>query len=330
MKLISLRTVWLIAGALIIMCIAASGIPREANAAGKVTLRVLTYNVNDLPWPLGKKRKKPLKHIGHDLARRLKEGTAPDIVLLQEAFTKNSKKLVKYAGYPYVAKGPGRRKDEGSAKQANGKITLKNESRGTKSKAYVGSGLYVLSRYPIVDKKYELFGHYCTGGDCMANKAIILVRVQLPGMKAPIDIVTSHMDANSKKKSTPKRRLRAHRKQTLIIKGFLDRFNGTRTAIFAGDLNVKNDARYDNFVSTLGVINAGRLCIETPAGCRTGRNATAKSLWRSTNDQHFIIEGKDFRVVPVFMERNYDEMFGGKNLSDHLGFEAVYEVTVKR
>ena len=330
MKLVSPRTVWLVASALIIMCIAATGTPREAAAAGKITLRVLTYNVNDLPWPLGKKRKKAMKHIGRDLARRLKEGTAPDIVLLQEAFTKKSKKLVKYAGYPYVAKGPGRRKDEGSAGQANGKITLKNESRGTKSKAYVGSGLYVLSRYPIVDKKYELFGHYCTGGDCMANKAIILVRVQLPGMKTPLDIITSHMDANSRKKSTPKRRLRAHRKQTNIIKGFLDRYNGARTAIFAGDLNVKNDARYENFVSTLGVVSAGKMCVETPSRCTTGRNATVNSLWRSTNDQHFLIEGNDFRIVPVFMERNYDELLRGKNLSDHFGFEVVYEVTAKR
>lgn len=316
--------------ALIIASTALTGMSRQSEAAGKVTLRVLSYNVNDLPWPLGKKRKKPMKHIGHDLARRLKEGTAPDIVLLQEAFTKNSKKLVKRAGYPYVAKGPGRRKDNGSAKQADGKITLKNESRGTRSRAYVGSGLYVLSRYPIVDTKYELFGHYCTGGDCMANKAIILVRVQLPGMKTPIDIVTSHMDANSRKKSTAKGRLRAHRKQTAIIKGFLGQYNGTRTAIFAGDLNVKNDARYANFVKTLGVVNAGRLCVETPTRCKVGRNATPKSLWRSTNDQHFIIEGSDFRVFPIYMERNYDEKFRGKQLSDHLGFEAVYEVQARR
>lgn len=299
-------------------------------AAETVTVRVLSYNINDLPWPLRKKAKKQMKYIGNDLARRQNEGTAPDIVLLQEAFTDRTKKLIKNANYPYVAKGPGRRKDQGSAKQEGGKIRMKAEHRGTDSRAYVGSGLYVLSRYPIVDKKYELFGHYCTGDDCLANKAIMLVRVELPGMKTPLDIITSHMDANSRKKGTPKSRLKAHRKQTLIIKGFLDRYNGIRSAIFAGDLNVKNDARYANFVQTLSVVNAGKFCIETPSRCERGANATSENLWRSTNDQHFIIEGSDYRIVPVFMERNYDQPFGGKTLSDHLGFEAVYEVTPKR
>ncbi len=319
----------LIACACISLC-AVLGAPMPDAAAKTLTLRVLSYNVNDLPWPLRKKAKKQMKYIGNDLARRHQEGTAPDIVLLQEAFTDRSKKLIKNANYPYVVKGPGRRKDQGSVAQRNGKIRLKAENRGTKSKAYVGSGLYVLSRYPIVDTKYELFGHYCTGGDCMANKAIILVRVQLPGMKTPIDIITSHMDANSKAKGSPKKRLRAHRKQTLIIKGFLDRFNGRRSAIFAGDLNVKNDDRYANFVETLALVNAGQLCIETPARCETGANATPQSLWRSTNDQHFLIEGNDYRIQPVFMERNYDQLFAGKHLSDHLGFEAVYKVTPKR
>jgi endonuclease/exonuclease/phosphatase family metal-dependent hydrolase len=321
---------WLLTGACIMLIAAMAGGATDASAAAKVTLRVLSYNVNDLPWPLRKKAKKPMKYIGNDLGRRLQEGTAPDIVLLQEAFTDNSKLLVKNANYPYSAKGPGRRKDRGSAQQANGKIKLRVENRGTDSKAYVGSGLYVLSRYPIVDIKYELFGHYCTGADCMANKAILLVRVQLPGMKTPLDIVTSHMDANSKKKGSKKKRLRAHRKQTLIVKGFLDRFNGARAAIFAGDLNIKNDARYANFVETLAVVNAGQLCVETPARCETGKNATPETLWRSTNDQHFIIKGDDFRIVPVFMERNYDEPFAGKGLSDHLGFAAVYEITIKR
>ncbi len=301
-----------------------------ASASGEtVTLRVLSYNVNDLPWPVGKKRKKQLKYIGNELAQRRLDGTAPDVVVLQEAFTDRSKKLIEKAGYPYVIKGPGRRKDKGSTEQAGGKIRMKAENRGTTSKAYVGSGLYVLSRYPIIDTKYELFGHYCTGGDCMANKAIILVRVQLPGMAAPLDIITSHMDANSKSKGSPKKRLKAHKKQTRIIKGFLDRYNGSRSAIFAGDLNVKNDARYANFVQTLPVVNAGQLCVETPARCETGDNATPDSLWRSTNDQHFIIEGSDYRIVPVFMERNYDQKYKGKRLSDHLGFEAVYQITPK-
>ena len=95
---IFLRRFWrclVLCGVLIAPATAASG-------AEKMTLRVLSYNVNDLPWPLRKKAKSQMKFIGRDLARRRAEGTAPDIVLLQEAFTNRSKKLVKKAGYPYV------------------------------------------------------------------------------------------------------------------------------------------------------------------------------------------------------------------------------------
>ena len=303
-----------------------------ASAAEKVTLRVLSYNVNDLPWPLRKKAKSQMKFIGRDLARRRAEGTAPDIVLLQEAFTNRSKKLVKKAGYPYVKKGPGRRKSGGDLAEVRGrqKIELVAGNRGSTTKAYVGSGLYILSRFPIVDTKYQLFGHKCSGNDCLANKAVLLARVKLPGIAKPLDIVTSHMDANKKKEASKKKRFKAHRKQTRIVKAFLDKFNGRRAAIFAGDLNVKNAKRYNNFVETIPVVNAGEYCVERPKRCRTGANANADTLWRKTNDQHFIIDGNDFAIKPVYMERNYDQRVKGKRLSDHLGFEVVYEVTPKR
>ena len=315
-----------------LIVLAASGFAPEPAHAKKMTIRVLSYNVNDLPWPLRKKTKKQLKIIGNDLGRRKSEGTAPDIVLLQEAFTDRSKKLLKNANYPYVIKGPGRRKSEGNLTQVQGgaKIEMKAANRGTNSKAYVGSGLYILSKYPIIERKFELFGERCSGNDCFANKAILLGRIQLPGFKTPLDIITSHMDANKKSEASAKARLRAFKKQARIVKSFIDTFNGPRSAIFAGDLNIKDVARYNFFTSTIAATNAGQFCLQSPARCKTGANVTPDSLWRQTNDQHFIIEGADFRIVPVFMERNYDQLYKGKHLSDHLGFEVIYEVSERR
>ena len=320
-------------GALLaVACFVTLGAVPQSAVAQKMTLRVLSYNVNDLPWPLRKKSKRQLKYIGNELARRKAAGTAPDIVLLQEAFTDRSKALLKNANYPYVVKGPGRRKSKGSLSQAQGgqKIEMKAASRGTESKAYVGSGLYVLSEFPIIERKYELFGERCSGNDCFANKAILLARIQLPGFETPLDIITSHMDANKKNEASDKARLRAFKKQTRIVKSFLDAFIRPRAAIFAGDLNVRNISRYSFFTSTIDAVNAGQLCLQSPRRCKTGANATPDTLWKSTNDQHFVIEGAGFRIVPVFMERNYDERVKGKRLSDHLGFEAIYEVTAVR
>ena len=316
----------------LVLCAALLLAAPAASAGEKLKLRVLSYNVNDLPWPLRKKSKAQMKFIGRDLARRRTEGTAPDIVLLQEAFTNRAKKLVKKAGYPYVKKGPGRRKSGGDLSAATGqqRIEFVAGNRGSKNKAYVGSGLYILSRYPIVDTKYQMFGQKCSGNDCLANKAVLLARIKLPGFAKPLDIVTSHMDANRKKEASKKKRFKAHKRQTKIVKAFLDKFNGRRAAIFAGDLNVKNAKRYNNFIEAIPAVNAGEYCVETPKQCKTGANATADTLWRRTNDQHFIIEGSDFSIRPVFMERNYDQRVKGKRLSDHLGFEVIYEVTPKR
>lgn len=317
------RFIQLIACAALLLPLA-GGVTIPATAK-QMTLRVLSYNVNDLPWPLRKKSKKRLKYIGNDIGRRKGEGTAPDVVLLQEAFTKRSKALLKNANYPYVIKGPGRRKDEGSL--GNDKWRTLAEDRGTRSKAYVGSGLYILSKYPIVERKFELFGDDCKGNDCFANKAILLARIQLPGFKTPLDIVTSHMNANKTDEASPRALLRTFKKQTRLVRTFLETFNGPRAAILAGDFNVANTARYNFFTSTITAVNAGQLCLRWPARCTTGTNATADSLWRNTNDQHFIIEGRDFHIVPIFMERNYEERVKGKRLSDHLGFETVYQVT---
>ncbi|MGI9412879.1 MAG: endonuclease/exonuclease/phosphatase family protein [Hyphomicrobiales bacterium] len=316
----------------VVLCVGLAALISPATAAETVTLRILSYNINDMPWPLRRKAKAQMKFIGRDLARRRAKGTAPDIVLLQEAFTNRSRQLVKKAGYPHVVRGPGRRKTEGNLKRGQNRrrTDMVAAGRGSTPRAYVGSGLYILSKYPVLQTKYELFGHYCSGNDCLANKAVLLARVQVPGLRQSLDIVTSHMDANKKKEASEKKRFRAHQRQTKIVKTFLDTFNGQRSAIFAGDLNVKNSKRYANFVQTIGAVNAGEWCLKTPKRCRTGANATADTLWRRTNDQHFILEGSDFRIVPVFMERNYDQRVKGKRLSDHLGFEAVYNVTPKR
>ena len=75
--------------------------------AGEFVLKVLTYNVADLP--LKQPNYKRFKTIGRILRARRAEGTAPHVVLLQEAFTRNSYKIVHKAEYPYSYKGPRKR-----------------------------------------------------------------------------------------------------------------------------------------------------------------------------------------------------------------------------
>lgn len=299
--------------------------------AGAVTLRVLSYNVNDMPSLFGGRSSPRLDYIGEDLARRRAEGTAPHVVLLQEAFTRRGERLVELSGYPHVRKGPGRR-DQAEPVTLSRRIYAshyrvpRREPRGV----LTNSGLYILSEYPIVEHNVEMFGEdACTGFDCLANKAALHVRIDVPGLAEPLDLLTAHMQANVSSESSPRRRLAAHWRQTDMIRSFLKRvLNGNRReSILAGDFNLHAPIeRYDHFVQEIGARNLGLICVQDPDGCVIGRGTTPHELWRYTNDYHFKIEGPNLTITPIHMVRNYDQRFEGRPLSDHLGFEAVYRI----
>lgn len=70
-------------------------------------LRIMSYNVNDLPWPL-KRNKKPLFDRMRDVLQgREAKSLAPDIVLLQDGFTSTTRDFVSRLDYPYVHYGNG-------------------------------------------------------------------------------------------------------------------------------------------------------------------------------------------------------------------------------
>lgn len=307
-----------------------AGARNDAGSAA-VTLRVLSYNINDMPRLFGGRRSARLDYIGQDLARRRAEGTAPHVVLLQEAFTRRGERLVELAGYPHVRKGPGRH-DRAEPARLSRRIysshirVPRREPRGV----LTNSGLYVLSEYPIIEHNVEMFGEdACTGFDCLANKAVLHVRIEVPGLDEPLDLLTAHMQANISSESSPKRRLAVHWQQTGIIRNFLKRvLNGSRReAILAGDFNLRAPIeRYDHFVQEIGALNLGLICVQDPDGCVIGRGTTPQELWRYTNDYHFKIEGPNLSITPLHMVRNYDQRLDGRPLSDHLGFEAVYRI----
>jgi endonuclease/exonuclease/phosphatase family metal-dependent hydrolase len=293
-------------------------------------LSVMSFNINDLPAPLRSKSSSAMKIIGRDLARRAADGTAPDVVLLQEAFTKRSKKLIREAGYPHVVKGPGPRVIDEASRVIEYDSPTDREPGGPR-RAYnrlTNSGLYILSRFPIELLEKEVYGNDCSGSDCLANKGIVYARIRIPGHRVPVDIATTHMDSNSKDASR-KARFSAHVQQTGTLLNFLDRMRGGRTLILAGDLNIRDDRRYDHFVLQARALNAGTLCLGVGSGCAIDPDTPPQALTRDTNDYHFIFEGTDYRIEPVAMARSYGEKMGGKRLSDHAAFEVTYRLTPK-
>ncbi len=308
----------------------------DGHGAGDVIrLRVLSYNINDLPRLFGGERSERLDHIGRDLARRRAEGTAPDVVMLQEAFTRRGERLVALSGYPHVVRGPGRRiqlKPRAVSRRVH--FTHYKVPRRDTGGYLTNSGLYILSEHPVIAHHVEMFGEAaCSGFDCLANKAVLHVRIAVPGLDEPLDLLTAHMQANIRTESKAYRRMEAHWRQTLIIADFLKRvLEGTgREAILAGDFNLRAPIeRYDLFVQEIGAENLGLICVRNPESCEIGPGTSPPELWRLTNDYHFLIPGDNLEIVPVFMSRNYHELVNGRPLSDHLGFEAVYEIRRQR
>ena len=69
-------------------------------------IKLLTYNVAGLPWPAASGRPQALQRIGDRLAALRRQGQAPHVVVLQEAFTSEALAIGARAGYRYQARVP--------------------------------------------------------------------------------------------------------------------------------------------------------------------------------------------------------------------------------
>ena len=105
-------------------------------------LSVLTYNVWGLPGLLGTDRKARFERLGATL-------NAYDVVTLQETFSDDIELIKASAGFPYPYR-------------HDNSTLLKG-----------GSGLYTLSKYPILTTGYQAFGH-CSGLDCLVRKGVLM------------------------------------------------------------------------------------------------------------------------------------------------------------
>lgn len=292
-------------------------------------LKVLSYNINGLPPPL-KKNKTPLfERIAEILRERRAAGTQPHVVVLQEAFDKRTSVIADTTGYAYVFKGPGRRDTSkaGNAHWTQG--TRKAYAQRPIPQKITGSGLYILSDFPIVDAKYKAFdSDACAGFDCLSNKAIQFARVETPFAGQPIDIVNSHFNSRGSAKAPGKITLKAHQRQTDTLAKFLDQFRTGYPIVIAGDFNTKQDKRYKYFRDHIPLKDAGEACVSVPGSCAIAEGTKQEEVLYRTNDKQFFGGSGAVSLEPVWMARNFDELLNGRTLSDHLGYEVHYRVVV--
>lgn len=204
------------------------------------SLSVLTYNVKGLPWPIAFNRSDALARIAAQLRSLKIEHKAPQIVVLQEAFTTEAQSIGPTAGYRYIATGPAENELENAQMTPldrhfiSGARWWKGETEGK----YVGSGLQILSDYPIIATRHVAFPAFaCAGFDCLANKGALLVTINSPG--GPIDVVTTHLNSRRASGVEDARSILAYRRQVGALTEFIKRYHDPRhPLIAAGDFNV--------------------------------------------------------------------------------------------
>lgn len=170
----------------------------------------------------------------------LAEGRAPDVVLFQEVFSPAAIRAVQESGYPVIVGGPSRTRS--SRDSANAKREgRRRPTKGELGVRFTGSGLVIASRYPISVKAMDAYSRKtCAGIDCLSNKGVMLIRIMVPGVPAPVEIANTHMNARKASKVRPKRHLAAHRFQTEELAMFIERHHSPDAPlVLGGDFNMR-------------------------------------------------------------------------------------------
>ncbi|WP_100239799.1 endonuclease/exonuclease/phosphatase family protein [Sphingobium sp. LB126] len=299
------------------------------------TLSVLTYNVKGLPWPVALGRGSALEQIASRLRALRSSGRAPQVVVLQEAFTDEARSIGVEAGYRYVVSGP-EADDAGSTSMthedrayASGARWFKGETAGK----YVGSGLQILSDYPIRAVSRIAFPSFaCAGFDCLANKGALLARLDIPGAATPIDVLTTHLNSRRASRVGDFRTIYAYRRQVGVLSEFIrDNHDLRLPLIAAGDFNVGSAAPRREFlladVRTKWVQNE-------PVRDALGQfqrqggilSSDAADTFRRARDWQFYSDGKAGRLVLTGIDVPFGHDRPGGMLSDHVGYVARYRL----
>lgn len=307
---------------------------------------LLTYNVQDLPWPMAGDRSDDLDAMGQRLKQLRKVSAAPQIIVLQEAFGPASLEMLKAAGYEHIAQGPATtaarpkpaRPMDQSFMEARSFLVGENQNPA------LSSGLMIASDYPILSVAMTPFPEdACAGYDCLANKGVILVRLHVPGLAEPLEVTTTHLNAGKKSGAAPARHLYAHGRQVNALTSFVLANRATSSPmLIAGDFNVSHsDARLANLQSSfksLGAIAATAMgkhkyqggCSASVQSCGTGLAIKSNVPPIHTLDWHLAIPTPKTSLTPVERVILFGRERDGGMLSDHIGYAVRYRIQQRR
>ncbi|MFC3422954.1 sphingomyelin phosphodiesterase [Rhizorhabdus histidinilytica] len=329
---------------LIVLVLLVPGLLRPANGntpfvmtnmRGHPGLSVMTYNIEGLPWPVRLGREAAFAKIGARLEALRLLGEQPHIVVLQEAFTDQAKRIGVEGGYRYIVNGPARSL-AGAPITTEADRAFQREASffsGERSGKIVDSGLQILSDYPILSVRRMAFPT-CAGFDCLANKGAVLAMISVPGLGEPIAVVDVHLNSRRASHVADDRSLYAYRRQIDALDQFLAaNVKPGAPVIVAGDFNVgQRPARRAYFAAHLrkwgerapGIVrDALRTCSASETVCGSMPTDAAYSMLRA-RDWQLAVPGARLQLAVQGLSTPFGHDADGAMLSDHVGYVAFY------
>lgn len=306
------------------------------------TLSVMTYNIEGLPFPVRFGRAAAAGEIARRLRAMRTAGLQPHIVVLQEAFGDAQRAIGREAGYRYVAFGPGRDLTSPVPMDAADLAFAARASffKGERSGKWEGSGLAILSDYPIVSVARAAFPAFaCAGFDCLANKGVLLATVKVPGAPQPVAVIATHMNSKNASGVDQPRWDYAFMRQVAMVGRFLKGNLAAGTPyIFAGDTNIgKSPMRQAAFEAMLaglpraagaGVVRTAlSTCLdEADSACAVASPGELRKSYVHGKDWEVYAPGAMTAIAPRAMDAPFGHDADGHMLSDHIGYTAFYRL----
>ena len=288
-------------------------------------LSVMTYNVHGLPWPVAQDRDDALVQIGARLAQMRQAGRAPDVVVLQEAFTDEAKAIARRSGYRHVIFGNDA-PSAGGLVQADA-IWWRGEGVG----ATLDSGLVILSDRPLAAVHRQAFAaRDCAGYDCLAAKGVLVARVTMADGQQ-VDVATAHLNSRTASGVGHDRSRAAWLRQLGTLATVVRRRQASGAPlILTGDFNVgKDEGRRRGFRAAWSGTTrhvAGHDGLRWLGGQGGQLSPDLRYALERGRDWSLSFNGRATRITPVSATAIFGRNGEDGGLSDHVGYAITYRV----
>ncbi|WP_150294090.1 endonuclease/exonuclease/phosphatase family protein [Sphingobium estronivorans] len=298
-------------------------------------LSVMTYNIHGAPWPVAWDRPADFERMAATLRSLRARGKNPHIVVLQEAFTSQAQAMGRAAGYRYIADGADEDAGSGALPSSADLRFAARDSwiHGEGIGKYVGSGLQILSDYPIVHIRRMVFPAFaCAGWDCLANKGALLARIRLPGQSGAVDVVTTHLNSRRASGVADERSNHAFTAELADLSAFIRHNHDPRNAlIVAGDFNAGQtperraelmDRATRTWVPGVRIDNA----YDAAQAGGIALTADALSSRQRARDWEFFAPGRTLNLKLRGIAIPFGHDAAGTMLSDHVGYTGIFDI----